>query len=177
MNKTVLAALTALAFTGCVTGDESTSSDGALENGSLDSSLQRDLARARRATAAFQDIRAAEAAGYADSGLPCIEGQGFHWLKPSLLGSQDVTTPAAVMYFPDDDGRMQLVALEWITPISSSTQQADHLFGQTFHGPEHEEGVPFDFFGLHVWAWLHNRTGLFSDTNPRISCARGHLDD
>ncbi|TMQ20072.1 MAG: hypothetical protein E6J91_04765 [Deltaproteobacteria bacterium] len=109
--------------------------------------------------------------------MPCIEGQGFHWLKPSLLGNHDVTTPAALLYFRDDDGELELIAIEWITPISSSTQTADVLFGQTFHGPEHVDGVPFDFFGLHVWAQLNNRTGLFSDTNPRISCARGHLDD
>jgi hypothetical protein len=178
MNKTVLATLTALAFTGCINGDGSTSSDGALENGSLESSsVQRDLARLRAATAQFRDIAAAEAAGYADSGLPCIDGQGFHWLKGSLLGNHDVTTPAALMYVPTDDGEMRLIAVEWITPISSSTQQADHLFGQTFHGPEHVDGVPFDFFGLHVWSQLNNRTGLFSDTNPRIRCADLPLRD
>ena len=171
MIKTALAMLAALAFTGCVTDDESTSTTEAYVSGSPDSSCpQRDLAAARRATARFHDIAAAERAGYADSGLPCIEGQGFHWLNPSLLGNHDVTTPAALLYFPDDDGEMRLIALEWITPISSSTQTADHLFGQTFHGPNHEEGVPFDFFALHVWAWLNNRAGLFSDTNPRIHC-------
>jgi hypothetical protein len=171
MIKTALATLTALAFTGCVIGDESTSSNGANESGSLESSrLQRDLAAARRATAAFQDIAKAEAAGYANSGLPCIEGQGFHWLKPSLLGGTDVTAPAALLYFPDEYGEMELIALEWIEPIADSTTKADVLFGQTFHGPEHVDGVPFDFFGLHVWAWLNNRSGLFSDTNPRIHC-------
>ena len=167
MTRTVFAALATLSFAGCVIGDESTSSNGALEISAMKPS---DLVRARQATVAFHDIAVAEAAGYANSGLPCFEGQGFHWLKPSLLGSTDVTTPAAVMYIPDDTGAMKLIALEWITPISSSTQQPDFLFGQTFHGPEEEEGVPFTFFNLHVWAWEQNQTGLFSDLNPKIHC-------
>lgn len=176
MLRTVLAMLAAIAVNGCATGDGSTSTDGAFESGALDASAQRDVARLRAATAKFRDIRVAEANGYANSGLPCIEGQYFHWLNPSLLGNHDVTKPAALMYAPTEDGGMRLIAVEWITPISSPTQAADTLFGQTFHGPEHVDGVPFDFFGLHVWAWLENRTGLFSDTNPRVRC--GHpLDD
>jgi hypothetical protein len=167
MIKTVLATLTALAFTGCVIGDSGTSDTGAYE---LTALQQSDLNRARQATDAFHSVAAIEAAGYANSGLPCFEGQGFHWLNPSLLGSLDVTTPAAVMYTPDDKGVLKLIALEWITPISDPSQTPPTLFGQTFHGPEHVDGVPFDFYGLHVWAWLNNGSGLFSDTNPKIHC-------
>ena len=167
MLKTVLATLAALAFTGCVIGDESTSNNGALE---LTTMQQSDLVKARQATDAFHSVAAAEAAGYGNSGLPCFEGQGFHWLNPSRLGSLDVTAPAAVMYIPDSTGALKLLALEWITPISDPAQTPPTLFGQTFHGPEHVDGVPFDFYGLHVWAWLSNGTGLFSDTNPKIHC-------
>ena len=167
MLKTVLATLAALAFTGCVIGDASTSNDGAFE---LSPAQQSDLVKARQATDAFHSVAAAEAAGYGNSGLPCIAGQGFHWLKGSLLGNLDVTTPAALLYFPDDTGALKLLAIEWITPISDPAQTAPTLFGQTFHGPEHVDGVPFDFYGLHVWTWLANGTGLFSDTNPKIRC-------
>lgn len=167
MTKTMLATLAALTITGCIIGDEPTSSNGALE---LTASQQSDLTRARQATDPFHSVAAAEAAGFGNSGLPCIEGQGFHWLDPALLGNLDVTTPAAVMYTPDDKGALKLIALEWITPITDPSQTPPTLFGQTFHGPEHVDGVPFDFYGLHVWAWVNNNTGLFSDTNPKIHC-------
>ena len=93
-----------------------------------------------------------------------------HYIKGSLIGTNDVTLPQLLLYFPDDTGTLELVALEWIEPIVDATTKPLTLFGQTFHGPEHVDGVPFDFFGLHVWAWENNSSGLFSDTNPKIHC-------
>jgi hypothetical protein len=65
---------------------------------------------------------------------------------------------------------LQLVALEWLQPIADETTRPATLFGQTFHGPNTVEDVPFPFFALHVWAWKDNSDGLFEDANPRVSC-------
>jgi hypothetical protein len=165
MTKTVLAMVAALSITGCIVGDESAPA------GSFESTaLQSDLKAAKQATAKYHDFAVATADGYVNTGLPCIEGQGFHYIKGSLIGTNDVTLPQLLMYLPDATGTLQLVALEWIEPIADATTKPLTLFGQTFHGPEHVDGVPFDFFGLHVWSWQSNPSGLFSDTNPNIHC-------
>ena len=165
MTKTMLAMFAVLSITGCVVGDEPPRSE-ALES----ATLQADLTAARQATANYHDLSVASAAGYVNTGLPCIEGQGVHYIKGSLIGTNDVTLPQLLRYFPDATGTLELVALEWIEPIVDATTKPLTLFGQTFHGPEHVDGVPFDFFGLHVWAWKNNSSGLFSDTNPNIHC-------
>ena len=165
MTKTVLAVLAALSVTGCVVGSNDVATENAYETGTL-----KDLTAARNATAAYHDIAAATADGYVNSGLPCIEGQGFHFINGSLIGTNDVTRPHLLLYFPDATGTLELIALEWIKPIVDDTTTPSTLFGQTFHGPENVDGVPFSFFGLHVWAWKDNPDGLFDDTNPRIHC-------
>jgi hypothetical protein len=65
---------------------------------------------------------------------------------------------------------LQLVALEWLQPITDETTKPLTLFGQTFHGPNIVEGVPFPCFALHVWAWKDNSNGLFDDANPQVNC-------
>jgi hypothetical protein len=46
------------------------------------------------------------------------------------------------------------------------------LLGQLFHyvGSPNRNGLPA-FYELHVWAWKHNPRGMFTDWNPRVSCA------
>jgi hypothetical protein len=134
--------------------------------------VRRVLRAAARATAPFRKVARAEDAGYADSGLPCIEGQGFHWLNANYLGSLDPETPAALVYARDHHGHLKLGAVEWIVPIEDpeNPPPPPTLAGQTFHGPETVEGVPFTFYALHAWIWRHNADGLFFDANPDISC-------
>jgi hypothetical protein len=46
------------------------------------------------------------------------------------------------------------------------------LLGQLFHyngSPNRYGGPPF--YELHVWAWKHNPNGMFTDWNPKVSCA------
>src|SRR5688572_12040214 len=57
---------------------------------SNDSSVNKDLARARRATAKFHSVAAAEAAGYTGVNEPCVEepglgAMGIHFINPPLL--------------------------------------------------------------------------------------------
>jgi hypothetical protein len=135
---------------------------------------QPGLEQVRRATAAFHSVALAERAGYADSGLPCFDdpsgGMGFHWVRGPLDDAPQANSPDALVYEPGPDGRMRLVAVEYLMAFDASPNQAPELFGQTFH----ELDLPQ--FGLHVWelhawVWRPNPAGMFADFNPRVgSC-------
>lgn len=122
--------------------------------------VNQQIAAARSATAKYHDLDTALEDGFVDTGLPCIEGQGFHYVKLARVGSLDIEKPQVLVYAPDN----RLVALEWIIP-ASLVDEAPTLFGETFHGPN-DGGL----FFLHVWAWQGNPDGMFADTHPQIHC-------
>jgi hypothetical protein len=130
-------------------------------DGADSADVQRDLARARQATAKYHDLDAALADGFVNTGLPCIEGQGYHYINFSRIGTLDVESPQLLVYAPDG----QLVAVEWLIPASLTGGVPPTLFGETFHGP-----IPGDFFILHAWVWRANPDGMFADTHPDIHC-------
>src|SRR4026208_1766549 len=77
------------------------------------------LASARTATARFHRVEQAEAEGYINLNF-CEEGEGCHWLNPSLLDGQfDPTRPEILLYLRDGDG-WRLVAVEYVVPLSMS---------------------------------------------------------
>lgn len=134
----------------------------------------RALAVARRASAPYQRVQAALDDGY----LPtedCVEveglgGMGYHYGNPALLfdgGALDPAAPEVVLYEPQANGRLRLVAVEYVVDYADSPTPPE-LFGQEFHpGPIG--------WALHVWLWKHNPTGIFEDFNPRVSC--DHVTD
>lgn len=157
------------------------------ETSALSDAAQAQLADARRATAPFHDLRAAIAAGWGPApfvdaqGIACIdkpgEGtMGIHYVNGSLLDAAlDATRPEALVYEPMPDGRLRLVAAEYI--VFKSVWDAAHpgttptLFGQTYHlvSAGNRYGLP-PFYALHVWMWQPNRRGLFADWNPAVRC-------
>jgi hypothetical protein len=143
-----------------------------------------DLAAAKHATAAFQDVAAAAAAGYGEfrdaHGLACIEmpgvgAMGIHYVNGAFVGDAvvDATRPEALVYEPRH-GQLRLVALEYI--VFQAAWDAEHsdrpsLFGQEFElvPSPNRYGIPA-FYELHAWVWKSNPSGLFADWNPRVSC-------
>lgn len=97
---------------------------------------------------------------------------GVHYVNPTLIGDEviDITKPEAVMYEPGADGKMQLVAVEYIT-----TKGPANLGGQlfSFTSSPNRYGLPA-FYELHVWAWKENPKGPFADMNPTVSCEHAH---
>ena len=90
-----------------------------------------DRAAAMLATAGFQDVATAEAAGYASSldTLGCFTdpergGMGLHYIDQSLMDDQvDIAEPEALVYELDATGDVTgLVAHEYIVPIDAWTQ-------------------------------------------------------
>ncbi len=89
--------------------------------------------KVREVNARFADVGVATAEGYAP--IPCVSGieggaMGIHYVNGALIedGLVDISKPEAVMYEPQADGSMQLVAVEYITtkgrPISTATCSA-----------------------------------------------------
>jgi hypothetical protein len=140
---------------------------------------QSGFAAIRAATAQFHDLSTAEAAGYGL--LPgCFEhadgGMGIHYVRGDLVGdgTVDPLTPEALVYEPLPNGKLRLVAVEYVV-IKDAWQgaQPPSLFGQTFsfEPAPNEFNVPADFYELHVWLWQPNPNGMFYEWNPMVSCA------
>jgi hypothetical protein len=143
-----------------------------------------ELAAARHATAQFQDVGVAQAAGYAEfrdaQGIACIEkpgegGMGIHYVNGALVGDAvvDATTPEALVYEPRH-GHLKLVANEYIVfqaAWDAENHQPPSLFGQEFSltPSPNRYGIPA-FYELHAWLWKFNPSGLFADWNPRVDC-------
>lgn len=149
---------------------------------------EHQLARLRKATAPYHRISNALADGYtafsippsiggtptAGLGLPgdpsCFDnpagGMGVHYVK-GIDGIVDPIHPEALVYSVGENGRLDLVAVEYIVPDSLvDPNNMPKLFGQTFH---HHPYLPV--FILHVWVWKHNPSGIFADWNPQVgSC-------
>ena len=127
--------------------------------------------RVRAANARFRDVHVALAEGYAP--IPCASGvdggaMGVHYVSKKLLEADavDLAHPQAVMYEPTPDGKMTLVAVEYITSKGPAALEGQ-LFN--FNGAPNRYGLP-PFYELHVWAWRQNPRGPFADMNPNVSC-------
>lgn len=137
----------------------------------------------RDATARYRDVSKAEADGYTPV-LGCVSGpdmgaMGRHYLKASLLGDGvlDVAHPELLVYEPLPNGRVRLIAAEYLELASvwdgaHTDGSAPLLMGQLFdHTDEPNRFRLPAHYSLHVWAWKYNPLGTFSMWNPRVSCA------
>jgi hypothetical protein len=120
----------------------------------------------------FKDVSVATSEGYAP--IACASGieggaMGVHYVNAKLLGADtvDIAHPQAVMYEPTPDGKMALIAVEYITSKGPASLEG-HLFN--FSGAPNRYGLG-PFYELHVWAWKDNPHGAFADMNPSVTCA------
>ena len=142
------------------------------------------LAAARAGTAKFHSNAAAQSAGYGllvdAAGIACIDnpagGMGIHYVNGALVGDDklNAATPELVVYEPTENGRLRLVAAEYV--VFQAAWEAEHgsapeLFGQEFELVEagNRYGLP-PFYELHAWLWKHNPAGMFDDWNPKVTC-------
>ncbi len=140
-----------------------------------DRQCRRDLAVARAATAKYHDVNQALADGFVPVS-PCVQipnvgAMGIHYINFSRVDlNADVSEPELLLYMPDENGNLRLVAVEYFVPFTESNP-APNLFGQTFNGPMrgHGPGEP-PHYDLHVWAWRNNPDGMLAQFNPALSC-------
>lgn len=118
----------------------------------------------------FHSTKQAENAGYVLDPF-CVEappgGMGHHWVNQSLVDPVfDPLNPEVVLYAPDKNGKMKLVAVEYI--VINTGQPAPTFDGQAF-----DVGgtpIPAAHWSLHVWLGQPNPSGLFAPFNPNVDC-------
>ena len=166
---------------GCGQGRVTENGDNSLRPGELPAmtkglgaDVEQDLATLRRVTASFRDFDAAKHAGWATPITPCMTdpggagGMGFHYGKTTLIdGTVHVATPQLLLYEPEKNGRLRLVAVEYIIPYSFHSRDAapPRLFNQGF-----QQVDAFQLWGLHAWVWRNNPSGMFASWNPNVNC-------
>ena len=170
-------------------------------------SAEPSLAEVRAATERFRDVNVALAEGYVRDpmnlcdtaemmGRPAALGaMGIHFFRPDLLGISgapnprvdgngthtDFRRPAILIYEPQVDGSLQLVAVENLV-----FQAAWHAAGNS--GPPSFHGVAWDamaddpatrideahmfmpHYDRHVWLYRTNPNGTFAQFNPAVTC-------
>jgi hypothetical protein len=124
----------------------------------------------RAANDRFKNAAVAVSEGYGP--IPCASGadggaMGIHYVNTKLIGEAvDIKQPQAIMYEPMSDGKLQLIAVEYITSKGPASLEGQ-LFN--FNGAPNRYGLG-PFYELHVWAWKPNPHGTFADMNPNVSC-------
>jgi hypothetical protein len=139
----------------------------------LGSDINQDLATLRRVTAPFHRFDAASAAGWSAKITGCMTdpslgGMGFHYGNVGLIdGTARVDEPELLLYEPEKNGELRLVAVEYIIPYAfvPRSAEAPELFGQKF-----KQNDTFQLWGLHAWVWADNPSGIFASWNPRVTC-------
>jgi len=166
-----------------------------------------DLAAVRQATERFQDVKVALAEGYIrDPGDLCdtaemmgqpaaLGARGIHFFRPDLLGitappnprvdgtgtHTDFRNPAILIYEPQADGSLELVAVENLV-FRQAWHAAGHRELPAFHGvaydtmaddpaTEVDEAHLFEpHYDRHVWIYRANPNGVFAPFNPNVTC-------
>jgi hypothetical protein len=166
------------------------------------------LDEVRHATQRFRDVAVAIAEGYIRDpmnlcdtaemmGRPASQGaMGIHFFRPDLLGitappsprvngtgtHTDFRQPSILIYEPQADGSLQLVAVENLV-FAAAWRAAGHTEPPSFHGVKWDSMIDdpataldeahlFEpHFDRHVWIFRENPNGVFAQFNPAVSCA------
>lgn len=171
-------------------------------------SVEPTLEEVRSLTAKYRDVKVALAEGYiSDPGNICETADmmgraasdgamGVHFFRPDLLGIKgppdprvdgdgthtDFRKPAILIYEPQADGSMELVAVENLV-FKKAWHAAGHrkppaFRGQTYNSMADDPATRIDeahmfepHYDLHVWLHRDNPNGVFAQFNPKVSCA------
>jgi hypothetical protein len=155
---------------------------GALET----AALEDELAQVRRVTARFHDLDAALAAGYElgwvnGSGARIITGcvfhptagaMGYHYFNAELMAdlTTDALAPEVLVYAPDEDGELRLVAVEWVVRGQNSNPPGVSSPPSVLGTQMHILVPAVGFYIMHAWVWKPNPAGMFADWNPEVTC-------
>ena len=141
---------------------------------------------ARALTARFHRVEAAIEAGYElgyvnGAGNRIITGcvahptagaMGYHYFNKQLVDDLvvDELKPEALVYASRPNGKLRLVAVEWVVPGANSNPPGVSA-PPTVLGHEMVILVPaVGFYTLHAWIWQYNPAGLFAHWNPNVTC-------
>ena|SRR2546425_4873736 len=133
----------------------------------LSTATNQQLAQARRGTARYHDIAQAEADGYVNINV-YESGEGLHYVNFSLIDANfDPEHPEVLLYAPvPNENRLELVAVEYVVPLSLSSEAPAGFTGDADVWRQNSEGL--GLWELDAWIWLHNSNGIFAFKNPRV---------
>jgi hypothetical protein len=160
----------------------------------------------RAATARFRDVNIALKEGYVRDpmnhcfiapfeGYPKQLGaMGIHYFRPDLLGvtettlpingsgtHTDFTRPGILLYEPQEDGRLELVAVEnlvfadaWHRREKARPSFRGNEFYRMIDNPAttdvNEAHMFMPHYELHMWLYRDNPHGMFAQFNPNVTC-------
>ena len=91
---------------------------------------------------------------------------GHHYLKATLLdGTFELEKPEVLLYAPDENGKMQFVAVEYATPIEDLNNPPPAPEGFTGTEDVWEVNTEFSLWTLHAWVAMENPNGIFTSHN------------
>jgi hypothetical protein len=164
------------------------------------------LAAIRTATERYKDVNAAIADGYARDVMDLCEtpahmgsienlgAMGIHYLRGDLLGIQkdetrldvtgthaDFSQPAGLIYEPQADKSLALVAIENVVSASAwaaaGHKQPPSLQDTPFRlRPENPGMQTKAQYELQVWLFRVNPSGMFAPYNPKVTCEHHEYD-
>ena len=131
----------------------------------LDKVTAWELQQARAATAKYKHLKNAEKDGYVDIDV-IMPNMGYHYMKMENVDDQfDIRNPEILVYNHDEDGNMELVAVEYAIPIPLSVNAPEGFTGMDYEWNYH---TGFGLWLLHAWVWKFNPDGVFNATNPDV---------
>jgi hypothetical protein len=157
----------------------------------------------------YRDVNVAKAEGYTTDnkcttaamlGFPAEMGDmGLHYVRRDMLGlppkpappgsgrvkgtgtHTDFRRPAMLVYEPQADGSLELVAVENLV-FASAWRAAGKTESPTFRGEPYvlladkaetkvDESHGWEpHYELHLWLFRDNPNGMYSEFNPRVTC-------
>jgi hypothetical protein len=152
----------------------STHTHSAASRAPIGKDVNRQIKELRELTKSFREFEVARDAGWSTKITECFEdaklgGMGFHYGNSAYIdGTPDRMKPELLLYEPRENGKLRLVAVEYIIPFTAWTSETPpQLYGRSFSRNE-----AFGIWALHVWHERENPRGVFADWNPKVSCAR-----
>jgi hypothetical protein len=135
----------------------------------LDPQTLLELQQAKAATAKYQNIENAFADNYGKDPVVTLPNMGYHFLKTELVSPVfDLRKPAILVYNKKDNGKFELVAVEYAVPMSSLPL---HVAPEGFTGNDdvwNENTLNTGWWTLHAWVWKNNPDGVFEPMNPLV---------
>jgi hypothetical protein len=94
---------------------------------------------------------------------------GHHYLNPALAdGTFELTQPEFILYAPDGNGGMQMVAIEYGVVPEDPENPGNPPEGFTGSEDVWHYNEEISMWTLHVWTILENPDGIFSSMNTSI---------
>ncbi|WP_411767443.1 hypothetical protein [Winogradskyella sp. A3E31] len=153
-----LAVLSCLAFN-CSSDDDNTPAPEAWEV---------EVNQVTAATSVYADVNVATNEGRFDaSGY--VPNMGHHYINPAIIDTTfDLMNPEVILYVPDSNGNMQMVAIEYAILPEDPDNPGSAPEGFTGSEDEWHFNEALGQWQLHVWTDLENPDGIFAAHNPAI---------